>query len=131
MATTPVRTRAARTTRTPVTERNILAVKGKEPGFVYRIANDSGNRIQQLLDMGYEFVDASTVQVGDKRINSISPEGTNAQVSVGGGTKAYVMRQKQEWYDEDQAAKHERVNRSEETLKAALADYGKVTISKD
>ena len=116
--TNPTRSaRATRTTRVPVTERNILSVKGKEPGYFYRIVNDSGNRIQELQDAGYELVEASAVQVGDKRINSTLPEGTKAQVSVGGGVKAYVMRQKQEWYDEDQSAKQARVNQLEDSVR--------------
>ena len=130
--TSPTRgNRTTRTTRVPVTERNILSVKGKEPGYHYRIVNDAGDRIQQLQDAGYEFVDASTVQVGDKRINSTSPEGTHAQVSVGGGVKAYVMRIKQEWYDEDQAAKQARVNQLEETIQQTASAYtGSVKISR-
>lgn len=113
---TPSRLRTARTTRVPVTERNILSVKGKEEGYHYRIVNDTGDRVQQLMDAGYEIVDASSVQIGDKRINSSSPEGTQAQVSVGGGTKAFVMRQKLEWYKEDQDAKQARVNQLEDTM---------------
>ncbi len=132
MATSPTRgTRTTRTTRVPVTERNILSVKGKEPGYEYRIVNDSGDRVQQLVDAGYEFVDASTVQVGDKRINSTTPEGTHAQVSVGGGMKAYVMRIREDWYKEDQIAKQARVNEMEDTIKQNAAGFdGNVTIKR-
>lgn len=128
---TTTRGRAARTTRVPVTERNILSVNGKEPGYVYRIVNDTGDRIQQLQDAGYELVEANSVRVGDKRINSVKPEGTHAQVSVGGGVKAYVMRQKQEWYDEDQAAKHARANELEDTIKQSASGFtGNVKITR-
>lgn len=121
---TPSRLRMARSTRVPVTERNILSVKGKEDGYHYRIVNDTGDRVQQLMDAGYEIVDASSVQVGDKRINSTSPEGTQAQVSVGGGVKAFVMRQKLDWYNEDQAAKQARVNQLEETITQSAGANG-------
>lgn len=121
---TPSRLRTARSTRVPVTERNILSVKGKEDGYHYRIVNDTGDRVQQLMDAGYEIVDASSVQVGDKRINATSPEGTQAQVSVGGGVKAFVMRQKLEWYNEDQAAKQARVNQLEETITQSAGANG-------
>jgi hypothetical protein len=128
---TSTRGRAARQTRVPVTERNILSVKGKEPGFVYRIVNDTGDRVQQLMDAGYEIVEANAVQVGDKRINSASPEGTQAQVSVGGGVKAFVMRQKQEWYDEDQRAKHARANELEDNIKQSASGFtGNVKITR-
>jgi len=130
--TTPARgARATRTQRVPVTERSILSVKGKEPGFHYRIVNDQGDRVQTLLDAGYEIVDASAVQVGDKRISSVSPEGTKAQVSVGGGTKAFVMRQKQEWYDEDQAAKQAKVTQSEEAIKNVPGFTGSVRVNRE
>jgi hypothetical protein len=130
--TSPTRAaRATRTTRTPVGERNILSVKGREPGFHYHIINDTGDRVQQLLDAGYEFVDAASVQVGDKRINSVTPEGSKAQVSVGGGVKAYVMRQKQEWYDEDQANKQARVNQLEDSIKQTPGFTGSVKISRE
>lgn len=130
--TSPTRgNRTTRTTRVPVTERNILSVKGKEPGYEYRIVNDTGDRVQQLVDAGYEFVDASTVQVGDKRINSTTPEGTHAQVSVGGGMKAYVMRIREDWYKEDQAAKQSRVNQMEDTIKQNASGFdGNVKITR-
>lgn len=129
--TVPRSAKAARTTRVPVTERNVLSVKGKEPGFHYRIVNDTGDRVQQLLDAGYEIVDASTVQVGDKRISSVAPEGSKAQVSVGGGVKGFVMRQKQEWYDEDQAAKQARVDQQEESIKQIPGFTGSVRVSRE
>lgn len=117
--------------RTPINGRNVLTVEGKEPGYVYRIVNDTGDRVQQFLEAGYELVDAKSVRVGDRRVDKVTSEGSKAQVSVGGGDKAIVMRIKEEWYKEDQTAKQEHVNRLEETIKqtAGKADYGKLTIS--
>lgn len=122
---------SARPKRTPIGSRNILTVTGKEPGYVYRIVNDTGDRIQQFMDAGYEMVNAADVKIGDKRVNSSSPEGSKAQVSVGKGDKAFVMRIKQEWYDEDQRAKSAEIKRLEESMKQTAtqnADYGKLTI---
>ena len=129
--TVPRSAKAARITRVPVTERNVLSVKGKEPGFHYRIVNDTGDRVQQLIDAGYEIVEASSVQIGDKRISSVAPEGSKAQVSVGGGVKGFVMRQKQEWYDEDQAAKQARVDQQEESIKQIPGFTGSVRVSRE
>ena len=121
---------SARPRRVPIGERNILTVVGKEPGYTYRIVNDTGDRISQFLDAGYELVDAKDVRVGDKRVNSATAEGTKAQVSVGNGLKAYVMRIKDEFYLEDQAAKAAHVDRLEQAIKNQTAsgkvDYGKV-----
>jgi hypothetical protein len=122
---------SARPKRTPIGTRNILSVEGKEDGYVYRIVNDEGDRIQKFIDGGYEIVNASDVRVGDKRVNSATPEGTKAQVAVGGNLKAYVMRIREEWYKEDQATKQEHVNKLEQSLKQpGSADYGKVTIER-
>lgn len=127
---------AVRPKRTPINKRDILTLKGKEPGYVYRIVNDTGDRIEALKEQGYEMVQASDVRVGDKRINAATPEGSFAQVSVGGGQKAFVMRQKQEWYDEDQDAKQAEVNKLEQSMRQqALAQNelrnGKLDLTRD
>jgi len=122
-----------RVKRTPVGQRNILSVTGKEEGYVYRIVNDSGDRVQQFVDAGYELVDANAVRIGDKRVNAASAEGSKAQVSVGKGEKAFVMRIKQEWYDEDQATKQAEIDRLEQTIKnkaTGSADYGNLDIKR-
>lgn len=117
--------------RTPISGRNVLTVVGKEPGYVYRIVNDTGDRIAQFLEADYELVEASAVQVGDRRVNNGTAEGTKAQVSVGGGSKAFVMRIKEEFYKEDQVAKHAHVNQLEQTIKqtSGKADFGELKIS--
>jgi len=130
METTAKKSPSGRVKRTPVTERQVLTVKGKEPGYTYRIVNDLGDRIAQFQEQGYELVEDKDVKVGDRRINQVKAEGTKAQISVGGGVKAYVMRQKQEWYEEDQAAKQVRVDELEKTTKqqATSGTYGKLEI---
>jgi hypothetical protein len=123
---------SGRVQRTPVGTRNILTVAGKDPSYVYRIINDSGDRVQEFMDAGYELVDADSVRVGDKRVNSAKAEGSKAQLSVGQGQKAFVVRIKKEWYEEDQAAKLAHVNQLEDATKAKALDgtYGKLEISR-
>jgi hypothetical protein len=124
---------SGRVRRTPVGQRNVLTVSGKDPSFEYRVVNDTGDRVQRFLDAGWELVSAGDVAVGDKRINSPAPEGTKAQVAVGQGLKAYVMRIRKDWYEEDQAAKQAEVNRTEEAtrLEALNGNYGKLEIIRD
>lgn len=119
---------SGRVKRTPVTGRNVLTVGGKDPEFHYRIVNDDGDRVQMFIDAGYEIVEAENVQVGDKRVGTTSSEGTKAQVSVGGGQKAYVMRIRKEWFDEDQAAKQQKVTELESSTKQKALDgtYGNI-----
>lgn len=123
---------AQRTKRTPINGRNILTVVGKEDGYTYRFVNNTGDRVQQFLDAGYELVDADSVQVGDRRVTQSTPEGSKALVSVGNGEKAFLMRIKDEWYAEDQVAKQEHVNELEKSIKnpSGNADYGSVTIER-
>lgn len=111
--------------------RNVLNITGKEPGFVYRVVNDVGDRIEQLKEIGYELVEDNKVQVGDRRVANPTKEGSPVKVSVGQGIQGYVMRIKQEWYDEDKAKKDARVDAIERGLVREAkeqADYGKLTV---
>lgn len=123
---------SGRPTRTPVGQRNILTVKGKDPNYHYRIVNDLDDRIAQFLEAGYELVE-DTVEVGDKRVNAASALGSKKNISVGQGTKAHVMRIKKEWYDEDEATKLRQVAEIERATKAKALDgtYGELKISRD
>lgn len=112
--------------------RNVLTVSGKEPGYQYRVVNDVGDRIAQYEEMGYEVVLDSNVTVGDRRIANPTKEGSPVQTSVGNGMKAYVMRIRDEFYQEDRAAKDRHVDNLEKgMIKEARegADYGKVSVS--
>ena len=122
----------SRVKRTPIGTRSVLTVAGKDPNFVYRIINDSGDRVQEFMDAGYELVKDDSVKVGDKKVNKASSEGSLSQVSVGQGQKAFVVRIKKEWYEEDQAAKQVRVDELENSTKAKALDgtYGKLEITR-
>lgn len=124
---------SGRVTRTPIGRRNILTVTGKEEGYQYRIVNDDNDRVQALLDAGYEMVPSKEVKVGDKRVEQSSTEGSVTQVSVGGGRKGYVMRIKDEWFKEDQAAKQKHVTLLEAQTKQKALDgnYGKLDITRE
>lgn len=122
-----------RTRRTPINgTRNRLNVRGQEPGYVYRVVNDIDDRIQTLQEIGYELVTDKNVSVGDKRIANPTQEGSPVKISVGQGVQAYVMRQKKEWFDEDQASKQARNDELEATMKREASEagfYGKLKIS--
>ena len=124
---------SGRPQRVPVGTRNVLTVAGKDANYAYRIINDSGDRVQEFMDAGYELVEANSVRVGDKRVNSGSSEGSKAQLSVGQGQKAFVVRIKKEWYEEDQQVKQRRVDDLEAATKAKALDgtYGKLEITRD
>ena len=124
---------SGRVRRSPLSRKNILTVSGKEDGFVYRIANDTEDRVADLIEQGYEPVSSDKVQVGDKRVSSASPEGSVKRISVGGGQKGVVMRIREDWYKEDQKAKQEYVAETERATKqeALNGTYGKLETRRD
>lgn len=120
---------SARPRRTPMDKRNRLAIKNKEPGYVYRVVNDIDNRVSDLQEQGYEICTKESIgATGDKRVDNASPLGSNSNVSVGGGVKAVVMRQKEEYYKEDQAFKQAEIDALEETMGKDKSDYGALKI---
>lgn len=119
-----------RVSRTPIGQRNRLSVRDQEPGFVYRIVNDVDDRVHLMQEQGYEIV--SNTKVGDKRVDLPSSAGSASVISVGQGTKAVVMRQRKEFYDEDQAAKASLVDATEQTMRQdarKASDYGSLSIN--
>lgn len=125
---------SGRPTREPVGLRNRLRVHDEDPNYEYRWVVDydgTGDRIEQFKQSGYEIVPKGTHKVGDSRVNQPAAEGSSEVLSVGGGQKAVLMRQKKDWYDEDQKAKAKRIEESEKALKNPKLDgsYGKVDLS--
>lgn len=120
--------------RTPVSgHRDILTVDGKKDGFIYRWVNDVDNRLARFQAAGYKFVDHD-VEVGLKTVdNPTTYSGSVVSKNVGQGVTAYLMCTLQEFYDEDQAAKLEKVDQYEAEMKRTLnsgrdGTYGKVEI---
>jgi len=121
-----------RTRRAPLARKQILNAVGKDPNYEYRFVNDDGDRVSQKMEEGYEHVPKSDVKVGDKRVENASSEGSVTQVSVGQGRKAFLMRIRKDWYQEDQAVKQEYVDETERATKKQALDgtYGKLDISR-
>lgn len=122
----------ARERRLPINgARNVLKVKGMEPGYHYRVVNDVDDRIDELKEYGYEIVMDNTVSVADRKVAVPTSEGSPVRVSVGGGMYGYVMRIKNEYFKENRQAHDRHVDESEkQMIKDAKkkADYGDITI---
>ena len=120
----------AKPKRTPVSgNRDILTVDQKK-GYVYRWVNDLENRIQKHVDAGYVFVKSDgDFLAGEKSVNNAKAT-TSGVISknVGKGMTAYLMAQKEEWFEEDQRAKMERIDRAEKKMTKASGkdEYGEV-----
>ena len=124
---------ASRVTRVPVSQRNVLTVKGKDPAYEYRVVNDVDDRVAQFLEGGYELVDKDSHDVGDKRVSQGTSVGSKKVFSVGQGIKGHLMRIPKDLYEQDQAAKQGFVTRQEASIKEKALDgnYGKFEISRD
>jgi hypothetical protein len=121
-----------RVKRNPVEGRNKLTVKGQDPNYVYRIVNDTEDRVNDLMDIGYVPETSESIRVGDSRVEDTSSLGKVRTISVGGGVKAILMKQKKEWYEEDQEAKQEYVKKTEQAMRPNPNDgtYGKVDLTR-
>ena len=109
---------SARPRRAPLEGRNRLKVRNKEAGYFYRIVNDIDDNILNLQERGYEIVPQEKAgMIGDKRVDNPSSPGSSSYLSVGQGTKAVLMRIKQEYYEEDQAAKQAKIDEVEQSMK--------------
>lgn len=123
--------RRSRRTKSPVNgRRNIMTVKGLAPGMVGRWVDNIPERVDQLMEHGYEPV-RKQVQVGDMSIDSGQPMGATVTKRVGGGKEAILMQIPKEWYDADQKEKQKIVDARETATQQASKDnnfYGKVVV---
>ena len=123
--------RRNRRSRSPINgRRNILTVKGLAPGMVGRWVDNTPERVEQLMERGYEPVRES-VQVGDISIDSGAKLGAVKTKRVGGGKEAILMQIPEEWYKADQKEKQKIVDQREAALKQESKDqqfYGKVVV---
>lgn len=125
----------ARPERIPVSgNRDILTVKNKEAGFVYRWVLDTGNRLVKFRQGGWEVAPDNGLVVGDARIGTVSQEGSAVTASAGNGQVLVLMRIKEEFYNEDQDYKERNIQEMEgeiENLGGNASDgrYGKVRIN--
>ena len=125
--------RRNRRSKSPIDgRRNILTVKGLAPGMSGRWVDNTPERVDQLLEQGYDFV-RENVQVGDTSIDSGAKMGATVTKRVGGGKEAILMQIPTEWYDADHAEKQKIVDKRETAIlgggKAGSEFYGGVTTS--
>lgn len=125
--------KSARVARKPLFQRGPQSINGdKDPNFHYRFVNDTGARIQNFKEAGYELVSDNEIVVGDARVKDATDLGSAKCVVSDDGTHSYLMRIKKEWYEEDQAAKQGMILEQEAAMKNnASQDYGTLKLSRD
>ncbi len=112
-----VKSPSGRVKRASQAAKGPLSVRGKEPGFVYRIVNDVDDRVLDFQEGGYEVVQDKDVSVGDKRVDKPGTEGSVKRFHTGGGNKAVLMRIREDWYLEDQKEKEASIQNQELSIK--------------
>lgn len=100
-----------RTRRKALTKRDRLSVKTQDPNYHYRIVNVDGTRVEDFIERGYEIVHE---KVGDGRVDAATPLGS--QFTVGPTLKAVVMRQRKDWFKEDQDLKAADLDEKEKAM---------------
>lgn len=101
--------------RIPIGTRNVLTYP-PIPGYVTRVVNDVEDRIQRFKEAGYEVVQREEVGLGDPACGVSGSTGSEVSKPVGAGRRGVLMKIKEEYYKEDQAAKQAQVDAGEEGL---------------
>ena len=87
-----------------------ISVREQIPGYHLHVFTDQGQRVKEAIDTGYEFVTPS--EVGGVSENVVSRNGDLGErirflvnpKAEGAEQYGYLMKQRLEWYEEDQAA---------------------------
>lgn len=97
-----------RTIRVPLgLHRSKLTFQGRK-GYVRRVVNDLGGRLEAAQNAGYQFVEKEGASLGDPDIDNVNRDmGSRISrvVDKTTGQKAYLMEIKEEFYKADQALK--------------------------
>ncbi len=122
----------ARTKRVPISgNRDVLTVSGIPKGYVARWVNDVDDRIQKFKAAGYEFVTDEGVTTGDRTVNNGDNVGSVITKNVGGGVVGYLMAQRQEYYDEDQANSQAAIDETEAAItRKKEGQYGSIELQR-
>ena len=104
--------------RIPMGENRLKMTLPKMPGYHMRWFNDVGDRIEKAKQAGYTHILKAGVKVGNGPESGHTDLGSVVSRPVGvqsDGTplRAYGMKIKEEWYNEDQARKSRAIKETE------------------
>ena len=103
-----------------------LTVNNQIPGYHMHIFNDEPGRIQTAIDGGWEFVTPDEVGgVKDSVTSGNTDIGDKVRFLVGTSEKgdglyAYLLKIKQEWWEEDQAEIQKRNDRVDDAIRGGV-----------
>lgn len=116
--------------RVPIgTHRDKLVARNIPDGYVGRFVNDTDNNVERYVQAGYQFVTDTKVLIGQKTVDADRGVGSTIWKTVGtkkDGTPliAYLMVQRQDWYEQDQIAKQKEIDNTMGELKQRELDEG-------
>jgi len=118
-----VPTFAKKPNRVPVGIRNPMSVKEKlDPNFEYRFVRNTPGRIEAFVEGGYELV-TGDARIGDANIAKASNMGSAFSIASGDNAdRVFLMRIPKNFYDEDQAAKADKIAETEKQMKQRPKD---------
>lgn len=97
-----------------------LQIADKDPAFHYRWINDKAHRIRDALMAGYQPVlstgDEYNPEEDDHQSTDQWIKSKVSRTESGDPLIAYLFKIKKEWYDEDQAAKRQAVDTTEQEI---------------
>ena len=125
--------RSKRPRRSSANNRNVgpLSIVGDldHENYVYRVATDEGNRIEELKSYGFEIEQDQNIDFsGSNAVKTGSAK--TVVVDKRTGKKGVLMRQPREFHEEDKLAKDKAIDKTEESmfrkLKTEDGRYGEV-----
>jgi len=125
--------RQVKSERVPVDGmRDLMTVFGKDVNnFHYRWVEDSdeaGSRIWKFKRGGWDLVSVDVedgeISVGAEAVYKSKEQGTLVRLHTGEGRFSYLMKIKNEWYNEDQQAKEDSIKETEQGIFGSTESQG-------
>lgn len=119
----------SRPKRKPITGRNRMTFKQREGYYRRAVSARDPERIKMFQEAGYKIVED---KVENEQSLLPSQLGSAASCDAGNGAKFILMEIEQEYYDEDQKTKQERIDENERAIfdeqNKRAGHYGSVTM---
>lgn len=114
--------------------RDRMTIPNMDPAYHYTWQNDDPGQLERFIAAGYEFV-TDPVKVGQPTVNkSDRINGMGQALTLVSGPKIlYALRQRIEWYEQDEKARQARIDAEEAKAAQPINDggYGGVEAAKE
>lgn len=114
---------------------DVMTASGVPRGYQHRWVNDTSDRIYRFLEAGWEFLTSTGVTVGDKTVDNVGDNDrgsvikVQAYVSNNRPVDAYLMVIEDEFYEEDQKYKANRIDEQERGIYNPNVEQGQYKVN--